>query len=112
VSVKSGRGYNYEQRANSSTYGLGKTASIGVHVDISFGLTIAASVAVLVKTAKETIMGYSSGLVLSVWCGAAFLRSHGGKISAQTRDRYVPRAMLPRVNAEGSTPSLRTYLGG
>jgi hypothetical protein len=94
-----------------STNDLGVTASINAHIDISFGLTIAAAVAVL-KTAKETIMGNLNGLMASVWCGAAFLRSPVEKSQPQTRDRCASRELLPRVNAGGSTPPLRTTFNG
>jgi hypothetical protein len=71
-----------------STNDLGQTVSINAYVDISFGLTIVASLAVFLWTAMGVTMENLNGVLrASVSGGAAFLRSHGGKISAQTRDK-------------------------
>lgn len=86
-------------------YGLGKGVLIKAHVDISFGLAVGLSVAVL-KTVKEVIMGNNSSnmvhwVMISVWCGAAFLRSLVEKSPTQANDRHVLSATSSKSERAG-----------
>lgn len=94
-------------------YGLGKGVLIKAYVDISVGLAIGLSVAVL-RTAKEIIMENNlSNMVLwimiSVWCGAAFLRSLVKESPAQAKDRHVSSATSSKSERAGfdSPPPLQ-----
>ena len=90
---------------------MGKGVLIEAHLDISFGLVIRLSVAVLFETVKETIVENPSNVVhwimTGVWLGAAFLRSLVKKSPTQTRDRNVWSATSSkseRVRFDSSPP--------
>lgn len=77
--------------------GLEVQVHIEMHVDISLGLEVPASVFSYFSTAMEVIMKNLSAIIgyimASVWCGVAFLRSPAKKALTQARDGYVRRCV-------------------
>ena len=93
--------------------GLEVRVHIEVHVAISFGLEVFASVFGCIVTFGEVFMENSfaifAKLMACVWCGMAFLRSSGRENSNPNEgSRARTYGNSPRVSVGGSIPPLRT----
>lgn len=79
-------------RINGETESLELQAQVDVHVGISFGLEISASIVArnwpTLEVDMENSLAMANKAMVFFWCGIAFLRSSGERqISTQMRDR-------------------------
>ena len=83
-----------------------------IDISIGLGMTILATVGILLKEAKEGIVSNASGLWAFIWYGASFLRGQGGQAPTQMKIWSTAVDLnYPRGTKGGSTPPPRTHSG-